>query len=389
MSGVGELTVPASAPPSAPARERVRVCLVGPSLDILGGQAVQLQRLLGKLREVPELDVDFLPVNPRLPGPLRALQRVKYVRTAATSLAYVWSLIRSLGRYDVVHCFSASYWSFVLAPLPAMAVARLYGKAVVLNYRSGQAADHLTRWPSAVRRMRMAQAIVVPSGYLVDVFARFGLSAESIFNFVEVDAIRYRRRTRVTPVFLSNRNFEEHYNVACVLRAFALVQRALPEARLIVAGDGPQRAALRALAGELSLRSVEWRGPVPPHEMAELYDSADVYLNAPSIDNMPNSIIEAYAAGLPIVTTDAGGIPYIASHERTALMVPMNDHAAMARAALQLVREPELALRLADAGRKECLTKYVWPAVRDEWMRLYTRLAAGRTADRTDAARVA
>ena len=87
---------------------------------------------------------------------------------------------------------------------------------------------------------------------------------------------------------------------------------------------------------------------------------------------MPNSIIEAYAAGLPIVTTDAGGIPYIVTHERTALMVASDDHSALAAGALRLLRDPALALRLADAGRQDCLTKYVWPAVRDEWTRLYS-----------------
>ncbi|MGQ0643336.1 MAG: glycosyltransferase family 4 protein [Gemmatimonadaceae bacterium] len=391
MSGAGDLpiamTAVATAPPPVPAP--IRVCLVGPSLDILGGQAVQLQRLLGKLREVPQLDVSFLPVNPRLPGPLRALQRIKYVRTIVTSIAYGWSLLRSLGRQDVVHCFSASYFSFLIAPLPAMAIARLYNKAVVLNYRSGQADDHLTRWPSAVRWMRMAHAIVVPSGYLVAVFRRFGLTAQSIVNFVDVDAITYRRRERLAPVFLSNRNFEAHYNVACVLRAFARVQREVADARLIVAGDGPQRAELHALAQQLGLRNVEWRGPVPPSQMAQLYDAADVYLNAPSIDNMPNSIIEAYAAGLPIVTTDAGGIPHIATNQRTALVVPCDDDSALAGAALQVLREPSLALRLADAGRDECLTKYVWPAVREEWLRLYTQVGATPVRSRSDAARAA
>lgn len=367
----------------------IRVCLVGPSLDILGGQSVQLQRLLGKLRELPELKVSFLAVNPRLPGPVRALQRVKYLRTLATSVAYAWSLVRSLGRYDVIHCFSASYWSFMLAPFPAMLLGRLYGKAVVLNYHSGQAEDHLKRWPSAVRHMRLAQAIVVPSGYLVDVFARFDLTAQAIFNFVDIDAIPYRRRERPAPVFLSNRNFEPLYNVACVLRAFARVQREIPAARLIVAGDGPQRDALRALAVELDLRNVEWRGALPPPNMVHLYDAADVYLNAPNIDNMPISLIEAYAAGLPIVTTDAGGIPYIAAHERTALVVARDDDAALAAAALRLVREPALALRLADAGRSDCLTKYVWPAVREEWLRLYTRVSDRRVRSRPISVRAA
>jgi L-malate glycosyltransferase len=386
MSGASELAV---APARSGARAPIRVCLVGPSLDIVGGQSVQLQRLLERLRDLPELDVSFLAVNPRLPGPLRALQRVKYVRTAATSVAYAWSLLRSLGRYDVIHCFSASYWSFVLAPLPAIAVARLYQKGVVLNYHSGQAEDHLTRWPSAVKHMRLAHAIVVPSGYLVDIFARFRLPAEAIFNFVDVEAIPYRRREQLAPVFLSNRNFEAHYNVSCVLRAFARIQRDFPDARLIVAGDGPQRDMLRALASELGLQNVTWRGLVPPNEMTSLYDAADVYLNAPSVDNMPLSIIEAYAAGLPIVSTDAGGIPYIATHERTALLVACDDDPSLAQEAIRLLRDPALAVRLADAGRRECLTKYVWPAVREEWARLYVRLADVRARSTAAAVRAA
>lgn len=387
MSGAGDLAMPMSARPTA--RVPIRVCLVGPSLDILGGQSVQLQRLLERLREVPELEVTFLAVNPRLPGVLGTLQRVKYVRTIATSIAYGWSLLRSLGNHDVVHCFSASYWSFVLAPLPAMTIARMYGKAVVLNYHSGQADDHLSRWRSAAPCMRVAHSIVVPSAYLVDVFARFGLAAEAIFNFVEVERFPYRRRERVRPVFLSNRNFESHYNVACVLRAFARIQREVADARLIIAGTGPEEGALRALEAQQGLRHVEWRGALSPTAMAQLYNEADVYLNASSIDNMPLSIIEAHAAGLPIVTTDAGGIPYLVTHERTALMIERDDDAALAAGALRLVRDPLLALRLADAGREECLTKYVWPAVREEWTRLYTRLAGHRSHAPSGVARVA
>jgi glycosyltransferase involved in cell wall biosynthesis len=353
----------------------VRVCVVAPSLDILGGQAVQAQRLVTRLREIPSLDVRFLPVNPRLPGPLRLLQRVKYVRTLATSIAYGASLLRALRRTDVVHAFSASYFSFLLAPLPAMLVARLYGRRVVLNYRSGEADDHLRRSRVAVLAMRLAHEIVVPSGYLVDVFARFGLHARSIHNFVEIERIPHRARPAPRPVFLSNRNLEPMYNVACVLRAFAAIQRRVPEATLIVAGFGSQREELEALARALGLRGVEFVGRVRPEEMPALYDRADVYLNAPDIDNMPNSIIEAYAAGLPVVTTDAGGIPYIVEHERTGLMVPRNDHEAMAAAALRILEEPELARGLAAAARAECLAKYVWATVRRQWESMYLSFA--------------
>ncbi|HZF66964.1 MAG TPA: glycosyltransferase family 4 protein [Gemmatirosa sp.] len=370
-------------------RGRVRVALVGPSLDILGGQAVQLQRLLTRLREVESLELHFVPVNPRLPGPLSALQRVKYVRTLVTEATYVASLLRRVPGFDVVHAFSASYSSFLLAPAPAVLAARMLGRRSLVNYRSGEADDHLGRSAIARRLLGMADAIVVPSGYLVDVFARHGLEARSIFNFVEVERIPYRRRPTPRPVFLSNRNLEPMYNVACVLRAFARIQREVPQAELLVAGFGSQRAPLEALAVERGLRNVTFVGRVRPEEMPALYDRADVYLMSPNIDNMPNSVIEAYAAGLPVVTSDAGGVPYIVEHDRTGLLVPRDDDAALAAGALRVLREPGLAARLTDAGREAVLARYTWPAVRDAWTRLYHELAGADAPETRDAAATA
>lgn len=352
-------------------KRQVRVCMVGPSLDILGGQAVVAQRLLARLAEIPELSMSFLPVNPRLSAPLSLLQRVDYVRTIVNSIAYGLSLLWRVPRTDVVHAFSASYWSFLLAPVPAMLVGRLFGKRVILNYRSGEADDHLANWRTAAPLMRLAHRIVVPSDYLVDIFARHGLKAMAVPNFVEIERLPHRRRDILRPVFLSNRNFQALYNVSCVLRAFARIQDRMPEAELIVVGDGPLRERLRSESNALSLRNVDFVGAVPPDRMAALYDKADVYLNAPDIDNMPNSILEASACGLPMVTSDAGGIPYIVRHDVTALLTPCNDAAALAAAAFRLFDEPGLALRLAAAAHAEILGRYTWPSVKAGWMDVY------------------
>ena len=362
-----------------PADRPIRVLLVAPSLTILGGQAVAAQRLLERLRAVPGLEVGFLPHDPRTNALLRLLQRVKYVRTVATSLAYVTSLIRTIPRYDVVHVFAASYWSFLLAPTPAILIGKWLGKRVVVNYRSGEAEDHLRRWSrTAIPTLHRADAVVTPSGFLVDVFARFGVRAESISNFVDEEAVRRRPRTTLAPVFLSNRNFQGLYNVPCVLRAFAIIQRRIPAARLIVIGDGPERAHVHDTAHALGLRNVQFVGAVPPREMGRWYDQADVYLNASDIDNMPNSIIESFACGLPVVTTRAGGIPYVVQHERNGLLVDLGDHEALAAAALRLIDDPALAQRLIAEGLRDVEQQYTWGAVSDRWAALYGRLVRAR-----------
>jgi glycosyltransferase involved in cell wall biosynthesis len=344
-------------------------------MDILGGQAVQLARLLDRLKRTPGVEVSFLPMNPRLPAPFRALQKIKYVRTVVTSIGY-WSLLLTrMRRFDVVHAFSPSYWAFLLGPVPAILVARAFGRATLLNYHSGEAEDHLRNWRGATRLAGLADRIVVPSAYLRDVFEKFGLEAEPIHNFVDADTIPYRERSRLRPVFLSNRNFEVHYNVACCIRAFARVQERMPDASLIVAGYGSQRAALEALARELGIRNVRFTGRVSPTEMGQLLNEADLLLNSPDIDNMPLSLIEAQAAGLPIVSTSTGGIPYIVQDNETGLLVPPGDDAALATAALRLLEEPGLALRLTRAARESCLERFSWPAVEAKWVRVYHELA--------------
>src|SRR6185369_3522834 len=106
----------------------INVLIVAASMDIVGGQAVQAVRLIEHLKQEPSVAVDFLPVNPRLPGELRKLQSIKYVRTVTTSWLYWWKLLTTVPSFDVIHIFSASYFSFLLAPTPAMIVARMFGK---------------------------------------------------------------------------------------------------------------------------------------------------------------------------------------------------------------------------------------------------------------------
>lgn len=358
----------------------IKVCLVVASLDILGGQSIQALRLLEGLQRTGEIHAEVLPINPRLPGILRGLQRIKYVRTVVTSILYVALLLIKLPRFDVVQVFSASNFSFLISPAPAVLIAKLFGKPVILNYHSGQAEDHLRNYPrTAIPIIKLADRLVVPSGFLVDVFAKFGIRAEVIFNTVDFSRFKYRERDCLRPILFANRNLEAHYNVESALRAFALVQRQIPGARLIVAGDGSQRAKLHAVARELELKNVEFMGAVPPDRMPALYDSADIYMNSSEVDNMPLSILEAFACGLPVVTTDAGGIPYIVTDRETGLLVPRGDYRALAASTLRLLADNALASKLASQAHEEC-RKYEWSAVGGEWHKLYYQMTRAGVA---------
>ena len=349
---------------------KLRVALVAPSLEILGGQAVQADRLLRAWQGDDEVECRLLPVNPVPPGPFRHARQIKYVRTVATEATYLPSLLKQLAKVDVAHVFSASYTSFLLAPLPAIVTARALGCPVILNYRSGEAPDHLAR--SRVARIALSKVDlnVVPSRFLVDVFGKFGIGATIIPNLVDLTRFRFRARTPLQPRILSTRNLESLYNVACTIRAFQIVQERHAEASLTLVGAGADEPALRSLVASLGLRNVTFVGRVAPTDIADYYASHDIYLQSPNIDNMPTSILEAYASGLPVVSTDAGGISAILTHGQHGLLAPMNDHAGLAAHVLSLLDSPDLAARLSRTAHATC-DAYSWSSIREQWLRVY------------------
>jgi glycosyltransferase involved in cell wall biosynthesis len=352
-------------------RARIRMALVAPSTRTLGGQAVQADLLLRHWREDEEVEAAFVPVDPTFPVGLRWIERIPFLRTLVRIPFYLNAVWRALDRADVAHLFSASYWSFLLAPGPALLLARWRGKATVLNYRSGEARDHLENWRTAVPILRRADRLVVPSGYLRDVFAEFGLPAEVVPNVVDLGQFAYRERRPLQARLVCTRGFEPYYDVDLVVRAFAEVKGKAREAQLCLVGGGRLESKVREVARELRLGSeVEFTGPVPRDRIGEHYARNDIFINASWLDNMPVSLLEAFASGTPVVTTAPEGIRYIVEHERTGLLCEPKDWRALAENALRLLREPDFARTLARNAYEES-KGYRWEAVRERWLGVY------------------
>jgi glycosyltransferase involved in cell wall biosynthesis len=346
-----------------------RIAIVAASLDILGGQGVQARSLVDAL-ERDGFPVDFVPINRAFPRGLRWAGRVRYIRTLMNQLIYLPGL-RRLASADVVHAFSASYWSFLLAPAPAMAVARLLGKRVVLHYHSGEAADHLANWGTLVHPwLRLAHEIVVPSEYLRAVFAEHGYPTRVIPNVVDLGRFDYRDRWPLKPNLLSTRNLEPCYRVDVVLEAFRTFREQVPDATLTIAGYGSEEARLRRLAASLPSGAVRFAGRTDPESMPALYAAADIFVNASVLDNQPVSIIEALSAGLPVVSTPTGDIGFMVRDGESGWLVPPDDATALAEAIDAVWRNPHRARLMAQEGRKDA-RRYTWPAVRQLWAEAY------------------
>ena len=350
----------------------LRIVLVGPEPPPAGGMARLTELLVQRLR-AEGADVEHVSTNP--PWRSGSLGAVRGVRAVVRLLQYIAPLWRAVGRADLVHLMANSGWSWHLHAVPAIWIGWLRRRPVVVNYHGGNAAPFLERSATAVRfSMRRAALLVVPSGFLQRVFADFGMPSVILPNPVDLELFRVTSRSArpIGPHLVVTRNLEPIYDIDTALHTLQRLLPDLPAARLTIAGDGDERPRLEQLALDLGLREcVRFTGLLSREEIARLYESADVMLNTSRVDNLPGSILEALASGLPVVSTNAGGIPYLVRDRETALLVPPGDPQAMARAVCELVSEPELANALRERGL-QLVRQYAWPSVRAQWLVRYT-----------------
>jgi L-malate glycosyltransferase len=351
----------------------LRVAIVAASLRYVGGQSVQADLLLRHWRDDESVSATLIPIDPPLPRMLSWAERIPGLRTIVRQPFYLAALWRGLKHAHIAHIFSASYWSFLIAPLPAWIIARLQGKKTLVHYHSGEARDHFRRFRSAVPLLHRMGTLVVPSGYLVDVFREFGLNAEVVPNVVDLSQFSFRLRQPLRPHLICTRGFHPYYRVDLVVRAFAEVCKHYPNARLDLVGGGPSEQEIRRLVAELNLSGIHFLGVVPYSGIAHLYDAADLFVNASSLDNMPVSVLEGFASGTPVISTAPEGMTYLVEDERTGLLSPPGDANALAANILRVLGDANLATRLAKNAREE-LQRYCWDTVREQWLTTYRKM---------------
>ena len=351
----------------------LKIGLVGPLPPPAGGMANQTRQLAELLRREGAL-VTLVQVNsPYRPRFVANVRGLRGMFRLAPYLARLWQVT---GEVDVLHIMANSGWSWHLCAAPALRIARLRHVPAVVNYRGGEAGTFLARSGGSVKRsLESAAALIVPSGFLKEIFDGHGMPAEIVPNIIDLERF-HPVRDGEQPVphhLVVARNLEPLYDIATALRALALVRKSMSEVRMTVAGSGPELEMLEALSRELGIAEhVHFCGTRDRDEMAALYRSASVVINPSRVDNMPNSVLEAMASGVPVVSTDVGGVPYILHDNVTGLLVPAGSPEAMAAAVLRVLGDANLAGRLAASALQD-VQQYSWPNVRQRWTDVYAR----------------
>ena len=319
---------------------KLRILVIGASDRIVGGHSVQAREIVKYFQNSKAFDVRRFHIDSNVPFFIR---KIPYLRTVVNEMFFLIGLLPRLLCVDVLHIFSASYWSFLLGPTPAILLGRIFGKRVLLNYHSGEAEDHLSRWSIIVKPiLKLVDELVVPSAYLQKIFSRYGIKTKVIPNAVDFGRFQCDRSSDGRPLrMLCTRNFENHYGIPQVMMAFRKIRNQVPGAQLTLVGDGPRLPELRKLARELNLKGVFFVGQVDHSDIPGFYKKANLFLNASTVDNMPLSLIEAMAAGLVVVSTACGGIPFLIKNGVNGILVHEEDANSLANKVIEVYRNPQ------------------------------------------------
>jgi glycosyltransferase involved in cell wall biosynthesis len=210
----------------------------------------------------------------------------------------------------------------------------------------------------AAERLNRAFVDIVPNGIDLDRF--------------EARAPRARLRRVVT---VANLRPEKSHET--LLEAASTVLRTYPDAEFIIVGDGVRRDELGARAERAGLAAhVRFLGH--SDEVPRLLGESDLFVLPSRSEAMPNGVIEAMAAGMPVIATDVGGIPELVAHGRTGLLVPPGDAAALATALLQLMAAPDRAAALGRAARAEVERRFSFETMVSRFEHIYLAELAAR-----------
>ncbi len=287
----------------------------------------------------------------------------------------VGTLIRDRKRVDilVLEVYSGLY--FVLADIASL-LGKLFGIRMIFVLHGGNLADFSKRFHGWVTRvLRRADTLVAPSPFLAKGLAGFGLPIRIVPNILEIEKYSFRVRNEVQPKLLWMRSFHEIYNPGMAVQVLAAIRKAYPKATLAMAGvDKGLEPEIKKLVDELGLsEAVRFPGFLDHDAKVREFSEADIFLNTNHIDNMPVSVVEACAMGLPVVATCVGGIPDLIRNGEEGLLVPDGDVQGMANAVCSLLEDAELTARLSKNGRR-LAERSSWKNVRAEWEKLFDEI---------------
>ncbi len=269
--------------------------------------------------------------------------------------------------YVLIDTYSTqNFWfAFTISQL-----CRVFKLKYIAKLHGGDLPNRLRNSPFFCNLMfNNAYKIIAPSGYLYQAFKlKYAANLSLIPNTIKIDDYPFIERQIDSPKLFWVRSLASIYNPKMAIQVLARLQKKYPNATLCMVGPDKENLMTNCMNEAKKLNvDVEFTGKLSKKKWTKLSESYSVFLNTTHFDNTPVSVIEAMALGLPVVSTNVGGVPYLLEHRKSGLLVNDNDVDAMVAAIEELCADPVLQQELTSNARK-IVEKFDWSEVRALWI---------------------
>ncbi len=283
-------------------------------------------------------------------------------------LDMIFSTIRHAKKLDYVLIDTYStqnFWfAFVISQL-----CRILNVKYVTKLHGGDLPNRLKRSPFFCDLLfKNAYKITAPSAYLLNAFMdKYPQHLVYIANTIEVQNYSFTTKSFTTPKLLWVRSFSKIYNPKMAIKVVAELKKDYPNALLCMVGPDKENLVndCKLFAQKLNVE-VRFTGKLAKEEWIELSKDYNIFINTTHFDNTPISVIEAMALGIPVVSTNVGGIPYLLHHKQNAMLVEDNDSQAMKQAIDELLNDSVLRESIIKNARNT-VEDFDWEIVKHKW----------------------
>lgn len=291
-------------------------------------------------------------------------------------LEIVFKTLTTGKRVDYILIDTYSTSAFWFAYLTGR-LAKLIGTKYIPLLHGGDLPARLKKSPGACRKLfGNSQTNVAVSGYLKYEFEKYGYRTVLIPNSIDISLYPFGKREKLLPNLLWVRSFHRIYNPLMAADVLAELKKKYPAATLCMVGpdkDGSMKSFSDYVEKKGIKDSAKITGKLSKEEWIQLSENYDIFINTTNYDNTPVSVIEAMALGLPVVSTDPGGIPYLLQDGHDALLVKPGDYIEMTGKIIHLMENQNLALKITLNAREKA-ESFDWNEIKKKWIRLFSNL---------------
>lgn len=298
---------------------------------------------------------------------------ISHIKNKFFRLAHIVIILvlkRKKAKLVLIDTYSTLNFYFALT---SAILSRYLGLRYVVVLRGGNLPIRLKKNPKLCKiLLESSFRIVSPSLYLQKEFSEFGYDVLFIPNAMDISRYPYRTPEIDHPRVLYVRSFHKIYNPTMAVEVVHRLLEKYHDTTLTMVGPDKDGSLedVKKLAKEYAIADrLKFTGYIPKDEIISISKHHNIFINTTNFDNMPVSVMEAMALGIPVVSTNVGGIPYLLKHKQSGLLVDKENVSAMVDAIELLISHPDIYKNISKNAR-QTISQYDWDNVFPSWKSL-------------------